>query len=191
MLFVKLMEICCVLDVVGKCLLYKKENMRSVSQWPDCLPLPPPQPFLLHGCLQFGQVRKAQQRWTTTVPQTRRKTTASTTPPWTGGSSCATPGIWNQLSGQRCSTAPGFSVPCFWTFSYDESDWVFVPKAILILIVTGERHRSTFITPAKHFPENYQKHEFIVDRIPSIHWPSFSCFCSEKVPFIVPDTGGV
>ena len=35
----------------------------------------------------------------TKVPQTKIRTMASPTPRWTGGSSCATPGTWSQLSG--------------------------------------------------------------------------------------------
>lgn len=63
-----------------------------------------PQRFSPHECLPLGQARRAPRLSTRTAPQTRRKTTAPTTPRWTGGSSCATLGTWSQRSGQLCTT---------------------------------------------------------------------------------------
>lgn len=61
------------------------------------------QPSLPRGCSWLVRARRAPQPYMTKVPQTKIRTTASTTPRWTGGSSCATPGTWSQLSGLLCS----------------------------------------------------------------------------------------
>lgn len=89
--------------------------------------LPPcPQPFLPRECLQLGRARRAPRPCMMKAPQTRTRTMASTTPQWTGGSLCATPGTWSRLSGQLCSTAPQtFGVLAgAHTFNVTESNWV-------------------------------------------------------------------
>lgn len=80
--------------------------LRLVCRW-ICLPPPHlcPQPFSPRGCSRLGRDRRAPRPCTMTAPRTKTRTTASTTPRWTGESSCATPGTWNRLSGQLRSAA--------------------------------------------------------------------------------------
>lgn len=72
---------------------------------PTHLSHPPTHCYLQHslprGCLRPDRVRRAQPPCTTTARWTETRTTASTTPRWTGGSSCATPGTWSPPSGQQ------------------------------------------------------------------------------------------
>lgn len=66
-----------------------------------------PQHFSPHGFSRPDRVRRARPPCTTTARGTKTRTTASTTPRWTGGSSCATPGTWSPLSGQKEFRAAG------------------------------------------------------------------------------------
>lgn len=56
--------------------------------------------FSLRACLPPGRARRAPRRSTTEAPRRRTKRRASTTPQWTGGSSCVTRGTWSRPSGQ-------------------------------------------------------------------------------------------
>lgn len=92
----------------------------------------PPQPSSPRGCPPPGRARRARRPCTTTAPRTR--TTGSTTPRWTGESSCATPGTWSPLSGKlpfHCTARHVGRVVCLSVgrhapFQTAKSDWVTV-----------------------------------------------------------------
>lgn len=120
-----LMNVYCVLRLCGKTQTRGQWSVGNNSLT-AFIPLPVfPQPFLRRGCSRPGPGRRAPRLYTTTAPPTRTRTTASTTPRWTGGSSRATPGTWSQLSGQLRSTTPQTFGVCV-SRRTDESNWVTV-----------------------------------------------------------------
>lgn len=107
-----IMNVYCVgrLDVECVCHVEKSNTcvVEHAERPPYWILSPPrcPQPFSPRECLRLGRARRAPRPCTTKAPLTRTRTTASTTPRWTGGSLCATPGTWSRRSGQLCSNAP-------------------------------------------------------------------------------------